>query len=228
MMFFAMLMACRPDPIEYPYNDGTASDTGAEEENLFAGPDPYQEGEARLSLGVFYESGYSDIIPVDDDTSFFYIWITEFTSLPTFSQTPTTERIEGNLADEITAGEHGWFGGGISWTMAHDLSDWQTLYVSVQSEDTVLSGLQIGMGGSWSADGGCTGSGTRQNWVTLSDYGFVTDGEWHHLAIPLSDLSTCMDMTQVVEPFSLLTAGISPSDAGASFIIDNVYFTGDE
>ena len=66
-MLFTMLMACRPDPIEYPYNDGTASDTGAEEENLFAGPDPYQEGEARLSLGVFYESGYSDIIPVDDE-----------------------------------------------------------------------------------------------------------------------------------------------------------------
>ena len=75
MMLFAVLMACRPDPIEYPYNDGTASDTGAEEENLFAGPDPYQEGEARLSLGVFYESGYSELIPVDETS--FYIWITE-------------------------------------------------------------------------------------------------------------------------------------------------------
>ena len=94
------LMACRPDPIEYPYNTTTTLDTGSEEADLFAGPDPYEDGESRLSLGVFYESGYSDIIPVDEESSFFYIWITEDTSAPTFSQTPTTDRVEGNIADE--------------------------------------------------------------------------------------------------------------------------------
>ena len=102
MLSLFTLIACRPEPIEYPYNTTTTLDTGSEEVDLFAGPDPYEDGESRLSLGVFYESGYSDIIPVDEE-SFFYIWITEDTSAPTFGQTPTTDRIEGNVADEITA-----------------------------------------------------------------------------------------------------------------------------
>ena len=40
------------------------------------------------------------------------------------------------------------------------------------------------------------------------------------MAIPLSDLSTCMDMTQAVEPLFLLVAGIPPEDAGARFIVN--------
>ena len=222
-----LLSACRPEPMEYPYNSADTLDTAGETENQFAGPDPYEDGDARLSLGVFYESGYSDLIPVDDETSFFYIWITEYTSMPTFSQVPTTDRVEGNVADEITAGEHGWFGGGVSWNVAKDMSAWSTLYVSVKSESDVMSGLQVGMSGVLDGSGGCTGSGTRQNWVDLVDYGFETDGEWHHLAIPMSDLTVCMDATQVSEPFSILTAGLSASDAGAQVLLDNVYFTGD-
>ena len=225
MMLFTVLWACRPEPIEYPYNTTTTSDTGSGEVDLFAGPDPYQEGENRLSLGVFYEGGYSDFIPVDEESSFFYIWITEDTSSPTFTQTPTTERIEGNIADEVTAAEYGWFGGGVSWTTAIDMSDWTTIHLSVKSSDDVLSALQVGMGGYWASGGSCAGSGTKQNWVDLSAYGFVTDGEWHHLTIPLDDLDFCLDMTQVVEPFSLLTSGLSPDDAGTQFILDNLYFS---
>lgn len=221
------LTACRPDPIEYPYNTTTTLDTGSEEANLFAGPDPYEDGESRLSLGVFYESGYSEIIPVDEESSFFYIWITEDTSAPTFSQTPVTDRVEGNVADEITAGQYGWFGGGVKWNVAQDMSDWTTLYVSVKSSAEVLSGMQIGMGGNWASGGSCAGSGTKQNWVDLTDYGFATDGEWHHLAIPVSDFDFCMNLEEVVEPFSLLTSGLSPNDAGAQVLIDNVYFTGE-
>ena len=227
MSLLALLFACRPDPIEYPYNSADALDTAGETENQFGGPDPYEDGDSRLSLGVFYEGGYSDLIPVDDETSFFYIWITEFTSLPTYTQTPTTDRVEGNVADEITAGEHGWFGGGVSWNIAKDMSAWTTLFVSVKSESEALSGMQVGMGGALDLSGGCSGNATRQNFVDLTDYGFLTDGEWHHLEIPISDLTVCMNVEQVAEPFMLLTAGLSASDAGATVLIDNVYFTGE-
>ena len=81
------LMACRPDPIEYPYNTTTTLDTGSEEVDLFAGPDPYEDGESRLSLGVFYESGYSDIIPVDEESSF-----STFGSLKTHLCPPSVKR----------------------------------------------------------------------------------------------------------------------------------------
>lgn len=227
MMLLALLLGCRPEPIEYPYNTTTTSDTGSDEPDLFAGPDPFEEGEARLSLGVFYEGGYSEVIPVDEESSYFYIWITEDTSSPTFTQTPTTDRIEGNVADEVTAGEYGWFGGGVSWTTATDMSVWNTMHLSIKSSDEALSVLQVGVGGYWKSGGSCVGSGTKQNWVDLSAYGFVTNGEWHHLTIPLDDLNFCLDMTQLVEPFSLLASGLSSNDAGAQFILDNLYFTGE-
>ena len=227
MLSLFTLIACRPEPIEYPYNTTTTLDTGSEEVDLFAGPDPYEDGESRLSLGVFYESGYSEIIPVDEESSFFYIWITEDTAAPTFSQTPTTDRIEGNVADEISAGQYGWFGGGVSWNIAQDMTAWTTLYVSVKSSDEVLSAMQVGMGGNWESGGSCFGSGTKQNWVDLAEYGFETDGEWHHLAIPVEDFAFCMNLEQVVEPFSLLNSDLSPDDEGAQILIDNVYFTGE-
>ena len=87
--------------------------------------------------------------------------------------------------------------------------------------------MQIGMGGNWESGGSCAGSGTKQNWVDLTEYGFVTDGEWHHLAIPVEDFAFCMNLEQVVEPLSLLTSGLSPDDEGAQILIDNVYFTGE-
>ena len=107
------------------------------------------------------------------------------------------------------------------------MTAWTTLYVSVKSSSEVLSPMQVGMGGNWESGGSCAGSGTKQNWVDLTEYGFATDGEWHHLAIPVSDLDFCMNLAEVVEPFLLLTSGLSPDDAGAQILIDNVYFTGE-
>ena len=63
MLSLFTLIACRPEPIEYPYNTTTTLDTGSEEVDLFAGPDPYEDGESRLSLGVL-ASGYSEIFPL--------------------------------------------------------------------------------------------------------------------------------------------------------------------
>ena len=61
--------------------------------------------------------------------------------------------------------------------------------------------MQVGMGGTWESGGGCFGSGTKQNWVDLTEYGFATDGEWHHLAIPVSTLDFCMNLERLWSHF---------------------------
>ena len=50
-----LLLACRPDPgaPSYPERTGRTVDTA--DTNFLSGPDPYQDGDKRLSLGIFYE-----------------------------------------------------------------------------------------------------------------------------------------------------------------------------
>jgi hypothetical protein len=221
------VLACRPAPIEYPDSTWGSLDTASSTVDQFLGPNPYEEGDARLSLGIFYEGGFSEEIPIDEVDSFFYIWVQEGTDTPTLSQSPTIDRVEGNLADEITAGSLGWFGSGISWNSAQDLSQWETMHLSVKSSDVVLEGIEVGMGGQTSSVGSCSGVGVRQNWESLSDYGFVADGEWHHVEIPLSELDLCLELEQIVEPFMFLMTGLSFGDAGSKILFDNLYFTED-
>lgn len=223
-MWIWILYACRPEPIERPTQEWDSAwiDSSVTEKE---GPDPYVEGEKRLSLGIFYEGGFSHEIPIDDVFSSFYIWVVEGTSTPTYSNVTTTDCVEGRYADKLMAMDAGWFGGGLSWSTPTDLSQWKTMHISIKADDDAFSFFQIGRGGVYKNGGSCTGSGFRQNWVYLSNYGFETDGTWHHLSIPLFDLSICLDSTQITEPLSLLIAGLSSDDAGKSVYIDNIYLT---
>ena len=69
------VLACRPAPIEYPDSTWGSFDTASSTVDQFLGPNPYEEGDARLSLGIFYEGGFSEEIPIDEVDSFFYIWV---------------------------------------------------------------------------------------------------------------------------------------------------------
>ena len=64
------LLACREDPgaPEYPDPAQSPGDTGSTDDDFLSGSEPYVEGEARLSVGLFYEGGYSDLLEVDDQT----------------------------------------------------------------------------------------------------------------------------------------------------------------
>ena len=221
-----LLLACRPDPIERPGNESLSELIGdTASDGLPEGPDPYEEGEDRLSLGLFYEGGFSEEILIDDQSVFFYIWTVEGTSIPTFVQIPSYDAVEGMIADELIASDAGWFGGGLSWLQERDLSQWKYMNLSIRSTEEALAGLKIGMGGRYKEGGSCTGSGTRQNWVSLSNYGFVPDGEWHHLQIPLYDFTICLDLEGVSEPFNLLMAPLTSEDSGSSVFFDNLYLT---
>ncbi len=202
-----LALACRPDPGSPAYPDPTAShDSGVDtgDPNNYPGPDPYIAGESRLSLGAFYEGGYSELMPVDDVSLFFYIYSSTFTQ-----ETETTERIEGYVSDRITVGGVGWWGGGIQSNATVDLSAWDTLHFSAMSED--IADFDIRMQ-----------SGT-EGAVEASGYGFAGDGEWHAMEIPLSDL-TGVTLSTVTGLFIFIGEG---DPEGSVIYFDNLYYTAD-
>ena len=63
---------------------------------------------------------------------------------------------------------------------------------------------------------------TGQTWVTASSVGFVADGNWHDLAIPLSAWSATCDLSNVDY---FLGVSMAPYVAGETLVLDNVYWT---
>ena len=68
--------------------------------------------------------------------------------------------------------------------------------------------------------------GVGQKWITFqagSDpYGFVRDGQWHTVEIPMSDMAPEVDLLEVSQLFQVL--GVSGPISNIEF--DDIYFTG--
>jgi hypothetical protein len=195
----ASLLACRPEPGQPQYPVYEPWD-GGEGNGALPGPFPYVEGEDRLSLGFFYEGGASETALFDN----YFIYES------TYSQTISDERIEGLQSDVLTiSGAQVWWGGGLFWDTARDLSSWTTLHVSFRATDAAFEGMEIEVIG---------GSAGR---VSPFDYGFLADGEWHSLAIPLGDFSG-VAFTTVTTPASFVAGAGTPD---TELFIDDLYFT---
>jgi hypothetical protein len=167
------------------------------------GPDPFVDGESRLSFGIFYEGRFSDLAPIDDVTSHFYVYEN------TFAVEPTSERVEGSAADRLVRLSDAWWGGGLHFDNGLDLSPWDTLHVSLRSAD--MDALEIIVN-----DGADAA-------VSVTDYGYVADDTWHHLAIPLADfIAAGLDPAAVSAAFVILGQQGSTGDA---VLIDNLYLT---
>ena len=58
---------------------------------------------------------------------------------------------------------------------------------------------------------------------SIEDYGFVADGEWHALQIPLQDfVDRGLDLSAMVSPLILSNEG---GDSGDQLLIDAFYYT---
>ena len=205
-VFAALLCACRENP-GLPVYPGMGSDTGVSA--LPHGPDPYEAGEKRLSLSIFYEGEYSDIVEIDNVTTHFYIWD------ESMSVTPSQEVVEGRSSDQITAGALGWWGGGVYWDTGISFADWKTLHISLRSSDATMEVVELGFG---------EGDSGSQRWVSASSYGFVADDSWHHLKIPRADLAIALNISSISMPLNIRGSG----NSGTSVLIDNVYYTDEE
>ncbi len=108
-------LACRPDPgvPHYDQQEDFSNLGQPVEDASLPGPDPYELGELRYSLGVFYEGGFSDSIPVDGQSGNYYIYVLEADQgALTYAQMPEGDHVEGLTADRIIYSGHGWWGGG--------------------------------------------------------------------------------------------------------------------
>ncbi|HCH61203.1 MAG TPA: hypothetical protein DFR83_00265, partial [Deltaproteobacteria bacterium] len=201
------LVACRPAPPKLVYPEPAQWDPLGTDPD-FLGNNPYQTGDARLDIGVFYEGGSSELVPVDDVENFFYIYE------ETFALVVSDDRIEGYESDAIEPVGNAWWGGGVHWSQARDLSAWTTLHLSLKCNDAELASAEIGM----------TGGGTEGS-VILTDLGFVADGTWQSFDVPLDSFTNLgVDLSSVTVPLLLLG---TTAPAGTSLQIDDLYFTVD-
>ncbi len=179
---------------------------------LDAAPPPIdadiEDGERRLSIGAFYEGPAVETVVVDNVSAHFYVYEDTFAAT-----VEGGDRVEGSQSDRLIHRGGPWWGGGIHWDVARDVTGYATLEISLKSSDLSYAGLQLAM----------NGPGENQGTVDAEDYGFATDGEWHRLQIPLSDYAAAgVDLSQVSAP--LIFVG-GAGESGHSILVDGVFFT---
>mgnify|MGYP000666063613 CR=1 FL=1 len=205
------LGACRPDIGAPLYGDFVGDDddsAGGVDPNNFPGPDPYEDGEERLSVGIFYEGGFSSQITLEAGVADYFIYEGTYESFPDFEN-----REEGYQSDIISPTGVGWWGGGVTWAQPLDLSAWTQLHISFASADPGFASFDVGFGG----------GGAAEVRATVTDYGFVNDGAWHQVVIPLSVFEAGgADLSSVGLPIQLIADGLVN---GEELRVDNLYFT---
>lgn len=203
LLIMLLALACRPDSGPDDYQSQELIADAAIPLTL-----PLAEGEERFGLGLFYEGETSEEVIIDDLMSHFYIYEETF-SMIGFEG----DRIEGVQSDRITHRGGGWWGGGVHWDEPRDLSAWDELHLSLKTSEMSFSVLELAM----------NNSDTEQTKISLNDYGFVTDGEWHDLNIPLSALSDRgLDLSQVSAPLVLIGGR---GEIGDTLYIDAVFLS---
>ncbi|RKG91785.1 putative glycoside hydrolase [Corallococcus terminator] len=214
-----MLSACRPDPGPADYSGqgpiGNNNDGGTDpEEEVLPGPFPFEDGQRRLMVGIFYETGHSEEVVLDNVDTNFYLYDNTVYVEDIFD--PVEDRVEGKFATKIVQNGKPWMGFGVHWTNVHNLDTWKTLHVSMKSSEAAFANVKIGMSSGVKTD-------EKGYPLAASKYGYVNDGAWHHLAIPIADFTAAgLKLNAVSSPFTFAAEG---GAAGQSLLLDNLYFT---
>lgn len=178
-------------------------------------PDPYKPGTPRLSIGAFYEGGSSEAVPVDNNTSHVYIYPNGNSVV---LADDSDDKLEGYQSQSLTvAGGLGWFGLGVHWDKARDLSAWKTLHLALKSSSASMSDVTIGINSPM--------ANPQTSKRSAKSYGYTNDGAWHSIAIPLADFAAgapALDAKQVAAPLVIVNAGAVKD--GDVVRIDDVYF----
>ena len=86
------------------------------------------------------------------------------------------------------------------------------MHLSLRSEDSAFASVQIAME-----------SNAAAGVVQAEDYGYIADGDWHHIAIPLDDFAASgVLLGAVTIPLRL---GGGRGSEGEVLLVDNVYFS---
>ena len=180
-------------------------------------PDPFEPGDERLSVGWFYESGRSDEVELNGATRNWFIFVTDINNPATTltaTQATSGDRLEGPRSDALTLLGTPFWGAGIIWDNAIDLSDWTTLHVSFKSSDPSFASFELTL------QSGDDAAGVV---INPTSYGYTNDGQWHTLQIPIQDVvNRGFDPSRVRSPFIVGGPG---GQAGDVLFIDNLYMT---
>lgn len=202
-----LVLACQPALGDPDYPEITPYVENGDN-GVLPGANPWDGVSPRLAFSAFYEGGATERIVIDDESIHYYIYENSY------RQEVTSQRIEGRVADRIIVTSSAFWGGGIHLDNPRNLSAWTNLHVALRSEDAAMESFQLGMVGA-------SGEGR----VSVTDYGFVADGEWHSLDIPLADLTPAPGLNAVSVGLLLISPVAEP---GTTLIIDDVYFTASE
>jgi hypothetical protein len=177
--------------------------------------DPYKEGTPRLSIGLFYEGGFSSQVALGDGSSFYVYPAGETLDI----KSDSADKVEGYTSSALNvAGGLGWFGCGVQWTDPHDLSAYKALHLALKSSSSSMTDVVIGMNSPTMA------SPTAK--LGARAYGYTNDGAWHSISIPLADFAKAspnsIDPKRVGAPLVLLNAGAVKN--GDQVKVDDVYF----
>lgn len=200
-----LLFACgRNNPLptappETPIPEETQSSSLKEDPNIFP----------------LYSETYGGGVTIGVDAQL-YIWPDG--SSCSMSEEFVSDAPEGYKAQKCTAGSLGWLGWGIvpwngSAQTTADMSDFASghLHIYVKASDSSLSDLQIGI------------SGGTDAWLTLANYGFAADGNWHHISIPISDfVAAGVDLTKISQYVMMRDESVT---AGDTYYYDFIYWS---
>lgn len=218
--------ACDEDPGSFDYSDHVP--LGAQTAGVFLrGPTPYIPGVPRLyiSPALYEPAGNERIYPLDGRNTFLFVFDTNGDGSGAFTLNPSgfefsSERVQGEVSLRIIHAGQTFYGLGYFWYQPRDLSQYSTFNVSLKSTSTSTStfdDITINF-----ESGARFPSVTVGVTVNATEYGYVNDGMWHSLTIPLDDLvERGWDDTSVRLPFGITG---DAGDLGDSFLIDDVYY----
>ncbi|MBW8001135.1 MAG: family 16 glycosylhydrolase [Planctomycetes bacterium] len=184
-------------------------------DNIYWEPSVARPTPANGSFGVYTEDAtHKDAgefaLGVDGD---FFVWENTLNA--------TTETAyEGTESMTFTSAGAGWFGMAFTPNVKYNLTAFRypTSKLQFAMKTTATTTFQVGM-----KSGNVDGVG--QKWITFANgsdpYGFVRDGAWHVVEIPMDDILADVDLFEVSQLFQVL-GFVDISNIG----IDDICFTG--
>ena len=158
-----------------------------------------------LNLGLFREGAADRSVPIDNARTHFWIYEN------TVRLADDADAVEGAQSHRLVHNGGDWWGAGIHWEDARDLSDWTTLHISLKASGAAFEDVQLRI----------NSTENRSGAIDVRAYGFRGDGQWHDLVIPLNAFAGA-DLSAVIAP---LVFGGGGAAAGVGLQIDAVYLS---
>lgn len=222
LLLFIALVGCREDPGSFDYSSHEGVRQPVE---FLPGPTPYVSDVPRLWLQVFYEpAGDERVFPFNADNTFIFAFDTAGDGTGAFTvndeDEESSDRVQGEVSNRIVHQGFTFWGLGVFWFQPRDISQYTTFNISLKSTSTAAATFdEITL---VFTSGAANPAPTVTSSVGATEYGYVNDGEWHSLTIPISDLEARGFIPFLVR--SPLGLGGDEGTLGDSFLIDDVYY----